>query len=415
MRALAGTWLQPSAFFALCWCFAGILPLIATPSDPVGVNAIVWLLAASIAFSIGALIGNGGFKTKRLAKPSPPTDREVAVFTLVCLVALILGMGSNVAFVAGTPGISFADIIDIQRLVVASNQAYFARYAETGAAPAPRISQALLPFVYLAPATGGVIFALKRGWKYKILGILSYLPAIAVTILQTTKAALLFAITVWLSSYFATRLRQGKLAVFTRAHVFTALGVGATIAVFFFAVTLARLATTDVTLINIVYDKLASAAFGHMTVFSHWLADYVASPFSPSLGKVTLAGPLELLGFGQRIPGLFESLVDLATGETSNIYTAFRPLIQDFTIPGALAILAMVGVVGGVGFRLVAAGKWSALPLLLIAYVTILWTPITWFWLYNSLTATVLATGIIVLLIRVWRGNAGRQLPEGLN
>jgi oligosaccharide repeat unit polymerase len=337
------------------------------------------------------------------------------VFASVCLVALILGIGSNVAFIAGTPGISFADIIDIQRLVVASNQAYFAKYAETGAAPPPAISQALLPFVYLAPAAGGVIFALKRGLRYKILGIASYLPAIAVTILQTAKAAMLFAIILWLSSYFATRLRQGKLAVFTRAHVLTAAGVGAALTIFFFAVSLARLASTDVTLINIVYVKLASAAFGHMTVFSHWLAEYVASPLAPTLGAVTLSGPLELLGFGQRIPGLFENLVDLVTGETSNIYTGFRPLIQDFTIPGALAILAMVGAVGGVGFRLVAAGKWSALPLLLVAYVTIFWTPITWFWIYNSLTATVLAVAAIVLFVRVWRGRARSWLPEDLN
>ena len=51
-----------------------------------------------------------------------------------------------------------------------------------------------------------------------------------------------------------------------------------------------------------------------------------------------------MLGLGHRIPGLFENVVDLVIGETSNIYTAFRPLIQDFTIPGALAVLALLGV-----------------------------------------------------------------------
>jgi oligosaccharide repeat unit polymerase len=414
MRALSGTWLQPSAFFALWWCFAGILPLIMMPSDPVGVNAMVWLLAASIALSIGAVIGNGGFKTKRLTKPSPPTDREVAVFGTVCLIALILGIGSNLAFVAGTPGISFSDVFDIEKLVVVSNQAYFARYLESGAPAPPRFSQALLPFVYLAPAVGGVLFQLRRDIKWKVLGGLSFLPAVAVTILQTTKAALLFALTLWLSSYFAVRLRQGKLGVFTRAHILSALGAGVVVIVFFFAVGLARLATTDVTLANVVYEKLVTSAFGHMTVFSQWLSDYLDAPFAPSLGKVTFAGPIELLGFGRRIPGLFENIVDLVAGETSNIYTGFRPLIQDFTIQGALTILTLLGVIGGIGFRLVAAGKWSALPLLMIAYVTIFWTPITWFWIYNSLTATVVALGIIVLFVRIWRGAKGRALAQGM-
>ena len=49
MRTLTGTWLQPGAFFALWWCFAGILPLILAPHEIVGVNAIVWLLAAGVA------------------------------------------------------------------------------------------------------------------------------------------------------------------------------------------------------------------------------------------------------------------------------------------------------------------------------------------------------------------------------
>jgi oligosaccharide repeat unit polymerase len=404
MRALSGTWLQPSAFFALWWCFAGIAPLILMPNDPVGVNAMAWLVAASIAFSLGALVGNWGFKTRRLAEPPATTDRELAAFSAVCFGAVMLGLGSNVAFVLGTPGISFSDGFSIENLVLASNLGYLARFGDVGVAAPPRLSQALLPFVYLAPAAGAIVFALGRRPRYKILGLVSFLPAIAVTILQTAKAATLIAMTLWFSCYFATRLRQGKLAVFTRAHLIAALVIGTIVTTFFFAVGLARLATTDVTLLNVVLVKIATSAFGHMTVFSHWLSEYMSSGVSPTLGAVTFAGPLELLGFGHRAPGLFENFVDLAIGETSNVFTGFRPLIQDFTVAGALVALALVGAVGGAGFRLVAAGKWSAVPLLLIAYVTIFWTPVTWFWIYNSLTATVVAIALIVLFVRVWRG-----------
>jgi oligosaccharide repeat unit polymerase len=404
MRAVAGTWLQPSAFFALWWCCAGILPLILAPQERVGVNAIAWLVVASVTFSIGALIGNWGFKTKRIATPPPSTDRELTVFGIVCLVATVLGTGSSVAFVAGTSGFSFADVFDIQKLVVVSNQAYFSRYIETGAAAAPPFSQPLLPFVYLAPAVGGVLFVLSRDRRLKLLAIVSFFPAVAVTILQTTKAAMLFAMVLWLSSYFAMRLRQGKLAVFTKAHLLVAVSLGAVLTAFFFAVGFARIASTDVTLISTVYGGLTSSAFGHMTVLSGWLTDYMNAPFSPTLGIVTFSGPLEMLGFGERLPGLFENIVDLVAGQTSNVYTGFRPLIQDFTMPGALAVLALLGVIGGVGFRKVAVGQSSALPLLIIAYVTIFWTPITWFWIYNSATATVVAVGMMVWFVRLWRG-----------
>jgi oligosaccharide repeat unit polymerase len=403
MRLLTGTWLQPGSFFSLYWCFAGILPLLFAPEEKVEPNVFFWLLAASLAVSIGGAVGNHGLKTKKSLAPAVATDRELLVFSMILVAAIALGLGSSLAFLRSN-SVALSDLLSLDKLVVASNQAYVSQYLETGPVPPDPISQALLPFVYLAPAIGGIAFELRREWKWKLLGLASFLPAFAVTVLQTTKAAVLFAMILWLSSYFATRLRNGKLKVFTRGHIIVALGVGAALGVFFLAVSLARLASTDVSLINVVMLKLVSAAFGHMTVFSQWLTEYLAGPFQPTLGSVTFAGPLEMMGFGHRIPGLFESIIDLVAGETSNIYTAFRPLIQDFTIPGALLVLALLGFVGGIGFRLVAMGRWSGMPLLLAAYVTIFWTPITWFWIYNSLTATVVAVGLAVFFVRLWRG-----------
>src|SRR4029078_766734 len=80
MRLLAGTWLQPSAFFALWWCCAGILPLIFASNEPVGPTAMLGLITASIAVSLGALAGNNGFKTRVNAAVAPATDRELLIF-----------------------------------------------------------------------------------------------------------------------------------------------------------------------------------------------------------------------------------------------------------------------------------------------------------------------------------------------
>jgi oligosaccharide repeat unit polymerase len=411
MRALTGTWLQPGAFFALWWCVAGILPLVFAPQERVGGNAMLWLIAASIAVSTGAVVGNSGFKTRISPAQSVPTDRELAILRWALAAAILLGIGSNIAFIIGS-GIPIREIFNLEQLVVVSNQLYVSRYLETGAPTPPLLSQALLPFGYLAPALGGVLFVLTREKRWRAMSLVSFLPALAITVLQTTKAAVLFSLILWLSGYFATRLRFGNLRVFTKRHITVGLIVLTTVTLFFSAVSLARLASTDVSLMNVVAVKLLVAAFGHMSVFSQWLAEYMIQPFSPSFGKVTFAGPLEMLGFGQRIPGLFDSIVDLVAGETSNIYTAFRPLIQDFTIPGALVVLGGLGFVGGVGFRMVAAGKWSGVPLLVAAYVTIFWTPVTWFWIYNSLTATVLGLAILVWFIRMLRGATTARARE---
>ncbi len=407
MRALAGTWLQPSAFFALLWCFAGIAPLVFAPEEHVGVNAVAWLLVANIAVSAGALAGNYGFRTRKPRELPAPSQAELRVLSIVLLLSLFLGIGSCIATIIESH-VSLADLLDVQRLVVITNQVYVARAAETAAEPAQGLTQALLPFVYLAPALGGIVFVARRRIRWKLVCMATLIPSVLVTILQTTKAALLFAVILWLSGYFTMRLRQGKTAVFTRGHLAIGLVLGGMGVILFLGTSLARLGSTDLGLIGTASGKLIGAAFGHMTVLSQWLTEYWIQPFSPTLGKVTFAGPLELVGVGQRIPGLFESLIDLISGDTSNIYTAFRPLIQDFTLPGAIAALVLVGFVGGVSFRMVAAGNGRAAPVLIGTYATIFWTPITWFWIYNSLTATMIALAVLAFVVR-------RRSPESLN
>lgn len=414
MRMACGTWLHPSAFFPLWWCFAGIIPMILAPQEPVGPQAILWLIAASICVSIGAAAGNGGFRARLATIGMPATDRELLLIGTTVCISVILGIGSSVAFAASS-NVSWGDVLDIEKLVVVTNQLYVQRYDEIAAAP-PMLSQALLPFVFLAPAAGGILFVLRREKKWKAIALSAFLPAIAVTVLQTTKAAVLFAMVLWLSGYFATRLRNRKLKVFTKGHLLVATIVVALVTVFFFATSLARMASTDAGLLDLVMRKLLTAAFGHMTVFSKWLAEYWNASTEPTLGTIVFAGPLEMLGVVHRIPGLFENVVDLVLGETSNIYTAFRPLIQDFTIPGALTVLGLLGFIGGVGFRGVAGGKWSWLPPLLIMYYTTMWSPITWFWIYNSLTAALFSVGVLLVFIRLIRGSrvprdTGRHSP----
>lgn len=410
-RLGTGTWLHPAALFPGWWMLAAIVPLVAASEEPVSPAAVLWIIVACVTVSLSAVAGNGGLSTRRLMHPREVSRFESVILSWPTLFATIFGLMSSVAFALAS-GVTLSDMLDIQRLVVVSNQLYVARYAETGAPPPPRLSQALLPFVYLAPALGGMVFEIRKEWRWKIIALSSLLPAIAVTMLQTTKAAVLFSGTLWLCTYFAIRLRLGQVKVFTKGHVITGAAVGVIVTIFFFAVGLARMASTDASLFAIVKVKLVTAAFGHMSVFSTWLDEYMHQPSTPTLGTFTFAGPLEMMGLKQRVPGIFENVVELIAGETSNIYTGFRPLIQDFTMPGAVGILAILGFVGGASYRAVANGNWGALPVLAAAYMTMLWTPITWFWIYNSLTATVVAVGLVVLFIRFWR-RARQTRPLG--
>jgi oligosaccharide repeat unit polymerase len=317
------------------------------------------------------------------------------------ILSLIFGIMSAVASIVEA-GIPLSDIFDIQRLVIVTNQMYVTQHVNVQDTQRG-ITQALLPFVYLAPATGGMLFVARPSFKWRPLSVLSVVPSVFVTILQTTKAALLLSLVLWFSGYFAMRLRSGKTALFTRAHLILGGIVAVLGTMLFLGTSLARLGSTDVGLLGTAVGKLIGSAFGHMTVLSQWLNDYWNEPFQPSLGKWVFAGPLELAGVGKRIPGLFENLIELIGGDTSNIYTAFRPLIEDFTLPGAFVVMALVGIVGGAAFRSVANGSIWGMPFLIGTYATIVWSPITWFWIYNSLTATLIVIGLLTFAVRKYR------------
>jgi len=413
MRLATGTWLHPAALFPMWWSFAAILPMVIAHDEPVSPWAVIWVIAASIVVSFSAIAGNGGVNTCRTQYPRRASRLEAQLVAWPMLIALALGLGSSVVF-ALSAGVSVADLTNISRLVVVSNQMYVARYGEGVGASPPLWSQALLPFVYLAPVLGGIVFVIRRQWSWKFLALCTLLPAIAVTVLQTTKAAVLFSASLWLSAYFASRLRLGILTVYTRRHLILAGVIGALTTAFFFGVGLARMAATDTSLAAVVRVKLITAALGHMSVFSTWLTEHWSQSFSPTLGTFTFAGPLEMLGIQRRVPGIFDNVVELIAGETSNIYTGFRPLIEDFSLPGALAVLAILGFVSGAAFKGVSRGNAGWVPVLIAAFMTILWTPITWFWIYNSLTATVVAIGLMVVIVRLLRG-AGAAHTRGDN
>jgi hypothetical protein len=193
--------------------------------------------------------------------------------------------------------------------------------------------------------------------------------------LQTTKAAVLYSLILWLSGYFAVRLRAGKLKVFTKSHIIVAAGAGFVVTILFLATSLARLASTDASLLNIVIVKIFTSAFGHMSVFSQWLDEYWSAPFGPSYGTVTFAGPLELLGYSRRIPGLFEQIIELVRRREKQHLHRLPAAHSGLHNPWRTRNSRGPRLCRRLWIPTVARGQWSGLPLLLIAYITTMWTP----------------------------------------
>jgi oligosaccharide repeat unit polymerase len=69
-----------------------------------------------------------------------------------------------------------------------------------------------------------------------------------------------------------------------------------------------------------------------------------------SFGLYTFAGPLDIIGFNERQLGFYSEFVSLPNGY-SNIYTAFRGLIHDFTLTGSILVCFCIGIFAQLSYQ----------------------------------------------------------------
>ena len=395
-RALLGSWLAPGVFFALYWSLAFVVPLVIAPQDPVSAAAVLWVFLAAGAVFVGALFGGGlDFGPVREqpgeAAITPDARRPLALAAIGCAV---LGLGAPLIPLV-SQGYGFTVFTSLKALVSAAIELSVGRYSETYSPPA--LSQAALPLLSAGPVFAGALAALRprRVEKLAVVGV--FLPPLLLTVTQTQRAVTILAVVNWISAYLAVGVLLGRTSPFTRRHLVVAALGGLFAIVLAFVGAMVRVGASDLNAIADVAPKVLGGALGHATVFSQWFESGGAAAAPPTWGAYTFAGLYDALGIGQRRPGLFAESVVLASGDETNIYTMFRPLIQDFTLVGALVALTVLGLIGGVAYRAVGRGRIELVPVLAGFYATTLFSAITSIWVYNSMMAVFVLFAVATL------------------
>lgn len=406
-RAGEGTWLAPGALFPLYWSVALIAPILFLPHDPVATGLILWItLAALVVFGAAAIAGRGG-EAEVVGRGAGAVARPLAVVTVV-----LACIGAAAPLVAlERAGYGLAVFTSVHRLVMAAAALSIGRYTETYVPPLA--SQAALPFLYAAPAFGGMLAALATRNKHKVIALVPFVPPLLMTASQTERTVTIASAMIWVSAYLASRLYLGKTAMFTRRHVIAGAVAGALAVMVFFAAAIARLGVTDLSYLSDVAIKIQGGFFGHARVLSEWFTSAAFNtPASPTWGQYTFAGLYDALGVGHRHLGLFSNSVVLASGDETNIYTLFRPLIEDFTPLGSLAALGILGGGGGLAYVAVRRGSFRAVPLLAAFYLTVFYSLITSVWIYNSLMAAMVIFGVGCVWLETIRRRHDTALRE---
>jgi oligosaccharide repeat unit polymerase len=397
-RRSGGSWYSPAAFFAAFWCIFGGLPLVAGPVDvpPAG---MLFIAAACAAVFVG------GWTAARRRRPatagSSPALQEppllgwsIAACTLLGLAVVVLTLGSIVV-----PGNANRDI-SLGGIVATIHELAIARNAGTWQEPA--VARVLTTAVYLGAMLSGVMIALRTTGWVRWLSLAVLVPSIAITVILTTKASLLVPLVLGASSYLATSLATGRAPQLSLKRIMWLAGVIAVLAVAFVLVQMVRYAGWSSGQPLAVIQLLWLDSFPYLGVFSAWFqANALSTTFHPALGQYTFAGVFELLHIHTRVAGVYTEQVTIG-GSTYNIYTAFRGLIEDFTVPGALVFLALVGFGAQMAYQRVRSGNLRYAGLLAAFYAATLWSFVVDIFIYNSIVlAFVVLVGYLILAARL--------------
>jgi oligosaccharide repeat unit polymerase len=93
-----------------------------------------------------------------------------------------------------------------------------------------------------------------------------------------------------------------------------------------------------------VISSLRSYLFGGVSAYSYWI-DHIYNWGKPTAGKYSFSSLFSALGIAEQEPGVYNSYAPIApNGDTTNLYTAYRSFIDDFSIYGACFFYLLAGV-----------------------------------------------------------------------
>jgi len=93
-----------------------------------------------------------------------------------------------------------------------------------------------------------------------------------------------------------------------------------------------------------ISEKFGTYALGHFHCFDIWFTSY--EPTSYSFGTKTFMGISNILGLEDRTQGIYAEFMQVGKNGyygISNVFTSFRPLIEDFGEAGSIAIMFVMG------------------------------------------------------------------------
>jgi oligosaccharide repeat unit polymerase len=393
-RKLQGSWLAPSAFAGLIWSFYLVLPL-SSISDPVSASTVWLIVGLVMSMQVAAFF----FEDATLCKFRKPSSSVAAlepvakrmlrlslVFSCASLAGgfIFVGKGLRAENLPSTPegfltlaGLSYGVLFD------GGADSWWFRLLRMWVCPA-----ALL---------GGFAAALTKETRVKLLSLVPFISALFLGTALASRFGTGLAIICWFGGYLGMQaFRTG--GNYRIGRKFLIAGGAAFLAAVAMYVSVGIVRGHDYSELSRGSELVRSNLWGYLAVFDDWVR--TEDVHELGWGRYSVAGSLELAGIKTREAALDYEPIVLKSGIPSNIYTAFRGAIQDFSLPGTLFLCVIAGALAGSAYTKLCLGETAGIGMLSGYYAFLLFSPIVSILNYN---AVILALAVGVLAFRIPR------------
>jgi len=185
-------------------------------------------------------------------------------------------------------------------------------------------------------------FAAQRHRKLKKFLVLCG-PAMggaAYALLTTARAGLLIAVAITMGSWLVVRaVTHGGRPSIPASTLFGLGTAAAGVAIMFVFVAASRAGGIDKASASGLLETVGLYAGGSIPAFNEWI------PYAPGpkLGAQTYAGVAQFVLGDNTLGSAYTSFTNIGSNVSTNVYTALRPLSEDFTVPGMFAFVALAG------------------------------------------------------------------------
>lgn len=349
------TWLHPGAFFALVWlfllAFSLSAPLFGQEQLPVWEGAIWWIALTLACVYAGSVLGMRMAAPPVQAAAVPSSGRD---FPWVTPLLVITAISSVVWPIAVPANVAWGD-------------------------HPPMYLQVFLGLHYVGPLLAGLLYGGARDTRSRVLALLMLLPGLFFGVLDTGRTKVVLQFSYWFTGYFTMLVfvnRRRIVPLFTAARTSAAIACVTLFLVVGVVFTQFRSVPRDVPVGDKLrqywqllepdrlldsWDWMHSSIFGHPAMFSSYFElAWDTPPVHPKFPAETAAGLYRAMGY--ELP---EPLYTMVGGELTNVFTIFKPPIEDFTLPGALLIFCAWGALSAWSYaRLQGGSLWPGVFLI---------------------------------------------------